>query len=265
MNGLRKLTSVAALTGVASLAAVTVASAATIDLVGGNQGTANGAIYVWVDSQSTGTGVIEPFLRVQANDIEQGYNHSLGGNVPWDTKQGTWTHDLQLSDLVLGTGAFAGYYQFLLDINENNNEIGRFLELNQVQIFSRSTPIASAPNDFSTVGTLRYNSDVGAQGDSTVNLDYSRNPGSGAGDMFMYVPVSFFAGVLPSDYIYFYSLFGGADAPGGPGLPADSDAGFEEWALLKTTTTVPDGGMTLSLLGCTLVGVGMLRRKFGRN
>ena len=39
--------------------------------------------------QSTGTGVIEPFLRVQGDTegvLEQGYNNSCCTNDPWDTK-----------------------------------------------------------------------------------------------------------------------------------------------------------------------------------
>lgn len=192
-----------------------------VDLTAGGSGSSNGAFYQWTDFSATGTGVVNAFLRVQGQGSEQGYNHSLGHNVPWDTKPGLHTHDIQYQDLVVATLNDQEFYEFLLDVNESNGHDNEFLQLTNVQIFTRDSPISSADESLDGLGTLRFNSDVGANGDTSVNLNYNLNPGSGAGDMFMYVPVSLFAGTMPTDFVYFYSQLD------------NTDAGFEEWAMLQ--------------------------------
>ena len=195
-----------------------------IDLTAGGSGGSNGALYEWTDIQGTGSGVIDAFLRIQNNGTEQGYNHSLGHNVPWDTKPGIHTHDIQVEDLVVKNITGVDYYEFLLDINESNGHDNELLSLDNIQIYTRNGPISSPDESFSHLGDLRFNNDTGANGDTTVLLNYNLNPGSGGGDMFLYVPVSLFAGAMPEHYVYFYSLFGNMN---------NSDAGFEEWAMLQ--------------------------------
>ena len=212
------------------------ANASTIiDLGANNSGSANGAIYEWTNFGPTGTGNIDSFLRVQANGTERGYNHSLGGHLPWDTKSGMWTHDIQYSDLVVRNVLGVDYFEFMLDINEAASEDKRWLSLDNVQIFTRNGPITSGPNeDFSDLGTQRFDSDAGPDGDVTVNLDYTRGNGSGTADMFLLVPAALFSGTAPDDYVYFYSAFGGMNS---------SDAGFEEWAMRRQAGgELPPGG-----------------------
>lgn len=68
------------------------------------------------DQHPTGTGYINPFLRIQNNDTEVGYNTDAKFPPP-DDKAGIYTHSLLLSDLV----DVDGYYKFLLDINQTSH------------------------------------------------------------------------------------------------------------------------------------------------
>ena len=246
-------------TTLAVLALASAAGADEINLSTGDSGTSNGAIYSWIDQQTTGTGVIEPFLRVQGDEgktgIEQGYNTSYG--TPWQTKAGLWTHELQVADLVTKEIDGVYYYEFLLDINQNRGGDNELITLDQVQIYTG--PLITTPEANLNLGTLRFNSDTGTDGDTTVLLDFIRNPGSGAGDMFLYVPTSLFAGASNSDYVYFYTKFGG-DPWGASDTLYGANDGFEEWALVGQPTTVPDGGATALLLGLGMLGLGVVRR-----
>jgi len=104
---------------VAIIICTTVGYATVVDLTGSNDsGTINDAQFVFTTPQPTGTGVIQPFLRLENTPIEQGYNTS--GGTPFDDKAGPWTHnltfgDLQNTEVTLGG---ASYFKLLLDVNE---------------------------------------------------------------------------------------------------------------------------------------------------
>ena len=97
-NNLKKSMLAAALLAAGVLFASTPAQAAIVDLINGDSGTINGAQFDWTPEQPTGTGNIQPFLRVQADGVEQGYNTS-GTPVPFDDKVGPWTHNVTFADL----------------------------------------------------------------------------------------------------------------------------------------------------------------------
>lgn len=260
------------LTGAVLLAVglVSAAKAGTIDLttVGASSTLANGVILSETDIQPTGTGVIDPFLRLQNTPSEAGINTSLDTpNVPiLDDKPGLWTHDQPLSGPNGLTQINIGgtlYYKFLLDINQTASS--PLLNLNAIKFYVRSSAFNSL-NSFANFFNLKADNHgalvpngalpsptFDVLGANNVLLNYSLNHGSGSGDMFMFVPVS---ALGSSGFLYLYNQNG---AP--PGINASND-GFEEWAgALGTNVPVPDASTTLMLLGMVFVGVEGLRRK----
>lgn len=208
--------------------------ATIVDLINGNSGTINGAQFDWTPEQPTGTGFIRPFLRVQANGIEQGYNTS-GAPVPFDDKVGPWTHDVTFADLQSTTVTIGNtsYFKLLLDINQSGSGNHQLLSLDQLQFYT--SPIGGqTTNDVGSLGTLRYSFSPG----DAVYLDASRNHGGGSGDMFAYVPTSAFAGTRSSDFVYMYSHFGNT---------YPSNGGFEEWALV--VAPVPEFSTFFPVIG----------------
>lgn len=190
-------------------------------------GVVNGATFAYSTQQPVGTGVFNPFLRLQLTGAtqpgqkgsEQGYNTSAL-NVLDNKAPVNWTHDLLISSLQkIGTGATA-FYQFTLDINESNGaQNGSLLSLDGLRLFSTSTPGQSGDNLFAgggatppnVVGDVKYTPDApggiigtklwdldqnvttGVNADNSVLLDANRNgnpPGSGVADMIFQVPAS---------------------------------------------------------------------------
>jgi hypothetical protein len=231
------------------------ASAVTLDLTAGGSGTINGALFVTTDQQPTGSGVIDPFVRLSQtanNTTAEGYNADARPVMPDVNTSATFTHDILLSSIGTTTIGNTSYYQFLLDINQTSNN--PLLSLDELQIYTRTTALTSASTltDLQTGSTLRY--DLDGAGDSEILLDYSLNSGSGSGDLFAFIPQSAFGNAAPGDFVYLYSMFG---AKGGD--YAEND-GFEEWATVSGDGRVPDGGGTLVLLGSALTCVGAFRR-----
>jgi len=210
-------------------------------------GWANGAYFVELDPTGpTGTGVFDPFLRLQANGSETGLN--TDGAVEFDTKSGIWTHSVVVGTLPAATIGGTMYAQFLMDMNETKNDAGQWLSLDTVKLY-----VANAPNlSYAQVlsgGTLVYDLDVGPDGDSWVKLNYALDNGSGSGDIAMYIPAKVFEGHL-NQYLYFYTQMGMAGTVDGKDWSTDD--GFEEWGL-AAGTPIPEPSSML-LVGLALSG-----------
>jgi hypothetical protein len=222
-----------------------------------------------INPQSTGTGVIDSFLRIQANGAEAGYNTDLG--TPLDDKGGGFTRSLLLSEVPI----VDGYYQFLLDVNQLSNGDNSLLSLNQIQIFQAAddqlhssftdaTATTAADINFASASEVFRLSGFNAADApyQQILLNYALNPGSGAGDMFLYVAASLFNTSL--DQVILFSQFG---IPNGGSASND---GFEEWAVLKSVqscvacsleSTPEPGSLLLLGSGITLAAAKLRRRK----
>lgn len=224
-----------------------------VDLTTNQTGSANGALFYRADFQPAGTGVIDPFVRMQhdngpsnnghsPNGREQGYN-TTGRPVQYDENTDpNYTRDLTFAEIPQVTIGGVTYLQFLLDINEPNGGTAPLLSLDQVNIYTSA--IGSQTGLENTLGTLRWS--LGAfLNDNTVTLDYSLNSGSGQGDMAMYIPLANFAGVGATDFVYLYSYFGNLDNDHRTG------DGFEEWTVLSP---VPAPGALALLVIAGIVG-----------
>jgi len=238
---------------------VATAGAATISVVDlttlpSSQVLDNQGIVAAIDPQSTGTGVFDPFLREQGNAAqspqEAGINTSIA-NPPYDTKADPHTHDLLVSSLATVKVGGTDYYKFVLDANQLQNGA---ISLIQFKVYVTTGPAFTSASDLINLVdnvTPNYNMNGGA---TQYRVDISSQNGSGSGDMSFLVPKS---DIGTTGNLYLYSQFG-TDANGnGFGI----NDGFEEWSALTGTSSVPDGGTTVLLLGAALSGLGLIRRK----
>ena len=241
----------AALIAAGMFAITNIAQAIVVDLGSSGSGTINNAIFQTNNDHPTGTGVYNPFLTVQANGTEQGYNSSTGN---FDTKrEPQWNHEIKFSDLQVTTINGQQYFGFSVDINEpNGSKAG--ISLEGLSIYTSSTLQSSTSTNSSgtfngSLGILRY--DLGAN----QVLYTDQNTGSGGGDINIYIPVSAFAGTQANDYVYMYQRWGNADAM--------TQGGFEETSLIRGLTPVPEMSALFPIFGL-IVAVGstsLLRRR----
>src|SRR5215472_2032758 len=190
-----------------------------------------------VQTVGAGTGLIDPFERVDATPTEQGYNTDFSATqvLNNDGKGGSnFVHSLLLGDVPIQIINGVAYYRFELDINQDNSN--PFLSLDALQIWTAPSPSLSNYDPGATPqagtgafpagdsATLVYNLDTGSGGDKFIGLNGNLTPGSGNTiDMSFLVPVSAFGSINPNRFVYLYSAFGFQ------GSSWQANDGFEEW------------------------------------
>jgi hypothetical protein len=237
------------------------AQAAVVDLTKSSTGVVStiygDAIFTTDFTQPAGTGVIDPFLTLQASGTEQGYNTSAKQGV-FDTKrEPQWNHELQLKDLNTVKIGTAEYYSFTIDVNEPG--AGKSLiSLDALKIYS-SSRTGQTTKSVDGLGTKLFDLDLPS--DSYILYD-DQNSGSGQADIAFFIPTSAFAGVKSTDYIYMYQLWGGHVAADFDGT---TQGGFEETFSRSVTPTkaVPEvsTALPLTLVLGSLIGMTQFRRR----
>jgi hypothetical protein len=236
-----------------------------------DQTTAQGAFVSYFgDSDTTfgssGTGIFDPFVRLQGSPAEQGYN--TNGTTEFNTKVGIWTHAILVSHIPqrpcpdvsqppLNTPVHSETcFELFNDINENNST--SYISLNKVEVYyTNSATLTGYP--FTGSATLKYQ----FSGDILI---HDVNQGSGRADLRYDIPIGTGANQVPlppncdfgnpacTTYFVLYSLWGTSSATAPDGNTYASDGGFEEWkvktypaiTLTKTpsTTNVCNGSNT---------------------
>jgi hypothetical protein len=218
-SGVRLLVAAAAAV-VLNLGMATRATATELDCtVGCNFVSYAGALWSTSAAQSTGTGLIDSFVRISGAPQTAVDGHNTGGTASNDETNGhLFARTLGEVPLIDIGGTL--YYEFLLDINQEKND--PLLALNNVQICLSSTSGNLTQADACPTATS-YTMGTFGGGSEWIKMDYQLNSGSGSGDLFMYIPMTTL-GTNMTDYIYLFSQFGAIAS-------YENNDGFEEWAV----------------------------------
>ena len=173
----------------------------------------NGAIFTDAVNAGSGTGGYNTFLAIRdqtggevpQNFYEAGFNSNDTNplNETNDEIDPSKTHTVRLSDLVVVTVGGVQYYEFRVDLNENNDAIATQISLDRFEIYTSSSGTIETTDGAGGLfaQNLAYNMDAG--GDVSVLLDEANSTGSGTDDYAVLVPVTNFAGLDPATtYIY---------------------------------------------------------------
>jgi hypothetical protein len=148
----------------------------------GAEGWVNGGHFLQIDPKGTGTGVLDPFVRLDnaSQPVVEGYNtdgrlDAPGTPAPFDAKSDAqYTHAVLAASIPTVTIDGAPYWHFYLDINQTGG--APRLTLNELQIYRGDlqnvvTQTLGFVGTMTDLGTPVWDLDVGQLGDSQINLD----------------------------------------------------------------------------------------------
>jgi len=182
------------------------------------------------DNSSSGTGIFDPFLRIQGAPSEEGYN--TDGTTEFQTKTGKWTKAILASAIPVvdcgGDLAGTDCWELFVDINESNR--ATYVSLNEVEVWLTTDQFITG---YDTEGETGFTGQTGTTqvydftGDILIN---DVNQGSGRGDLLFLIPVQEFES---GDWFVLYSEWGTTAGLAPDGNTWGSEGGFEEWKVRK--------------------------------
>lgn len=233
----------------------------------------NSALILPSDARS-GSGVYRKLfgLDPDKDGVNAGYNRVVTG---FDSKISNGF------DPIITVGSLIpnnGFFQFSLDINDGGNIPGRFLSLDDIQIYvGGATDPIPLPGTVATLGNLGVKV-WDLQGDNssgTKNRILSAGTGSGKADISVLIPASLFSGLPSTANVYLYSRVGELSVSGNDaGFVYDGfdNKGFDEWSTPMTGgspdqiappySPVPEPSTAFPVL--CLMAAGLVRRSRGR-
>jgi len=198
------------------------------------------------DNQSSGTGIFDPFVRLQGSPTEEGFN--TNADVSFQTKAGKWTHAIKVNAIPIvdcdgpdGAGT-ALCWELFVDINEGNST--KHVSLNEVEVWFTLDPLLTGYNDgFPAPATKEYDF-------SGAILINDVNQGSGRGDLEYLIPIAGVTAWTDATYFVLYSEWGTSGTIGS--INYASDGGFEEWKVRKVPPRAVPAVITSATASVTL-------------
>jgi hypothetical protein len=202
---------------------------------------------------SAGSGVFRDLYRVsppngQGNVVEQGYNRP--GVMDTSVPNGFDPY-LKFGELIQDASQTS--YIFVIDINEANNLPERYLSVDDLKIWvGGANDPAQLPTTLSqtmsALGVPAYDMNPSGQ-QNFVLLDATLSSGSGGGDLFVFVPKTFFpANTAANANIYIYTKMGGYTGAAGFGAGATQEqVSIPGKSIIgnSTTSTIQSGVATI--------------------
>jgi hypothetical protein len=226
---------------------------------------------------SAGSGVFRDLYRVsppngQDNVVESGYNRP--GVMDTSVPNGFDPY-LKFGELI--QDASQSSYIFVIDINEANNATDRYLSVDDLKIWVGGTtdpnPLPGTLSDtMNALGVPAYDMNPSGQ-QNFVLLDATLSSGSGGGDLFVFVPKSFFPqNTAANANIFIYTKMGSYTGAAGFGagstqeqvsIPGKSIVGGTPTTVSTIESgvaTIPEPSTFAALLTVGLLGFRRRRR-----